>query len=479
MKFIWKLFFTFLIIHGGVFAQDAHEMLFSEVEQLYKQANLLNAVISAPESYANGLEEYGDAKQALKDGDDLEDIKEKITLSENYFKRAVEVAEMANETFADLFKARSDCKSIAADIEAKEDWVSAEELLSTCMKDFENGDIQDAKETANDAEKLYRKSELTAIKGKYLGEVRELIKKAGENDIQENAPVTFAKAQLLLQQAESELNDNRYDNEHAVRIIKQSKYESKHAMYIDKLIREMVEAEKSWEELILDSEKLLKTISDKYSLEVGFENGYEQAKEAVIAFVDGKEESIIDQKNTIAFQKEKIKSLETNIDSINTYLAGVLEEKSALQIKVDAFEKEKREFREVAELFSLSEAEVFRDGKNVVIRLISLVFDAGKSIIDPQYFAVLSKVQKAIEKFNQCTVSVEGHTDAQGSDDKNLDLSQERAEAVRQYLLANIDMNTTKLLAIGFGETKPVANNETEDGRRKNRRIDIVINPHN
>lgn len=479
MKSTWKVFFTLLIIVGGVYAQDAHEMLFSEVEQLYKQANSLNAVISAPESYANGLEEYGDAKQALKEGDDLEDVKEKIALCKNYFERAVEVATIANETFVDLFKSRSDCKSIAADIEAKEDWESAEESLLSAMRDFENGDIQDAKETAREAEKFYRKSELIAIKGNYLGEVRELIRDSEEKDIQENAPITFAKAQLLLQQAESELNDNRYENEHAVKIIKQAKYESKHALYLDKLIREMVEAEKSWEDVLLDSEKPFKAISDKYNLEIGFENGYDQAKEAIINLVDTKDAAFSDQKNVIAFKNTELNSLKEKYDSLSNYMAIVLEEKSLLQVKVDAFEKERREFQEVADLFTISEADVFKDGNNVVIRLASLVFNAGKSIIDPQYFALLSKVQKAIEKFDKCTVSVEGHTDAQGSDEKNLELSQERAEAVRQYLLANIDMNTTKLLAIGYGETKPVANNESEDGRRKNRRIDIIINPQN
>ncbi len=73
---------------------------------------------------------------------------------------------------------------------------------------------------------------------------------------------------------------------------------------------------------------------------------------------------------------------------------------------------------------------------------------------------------------------MEGHTDAFGSDETNLMLSQERADAVRKYLLANMrDLSREDVGAVGFGESRPVANNETAEGRAKNRRIDVVIRP--
>jgi outer membrane protein OmpA-like peptidoglycan-associated protein len=72
---------------------------------------------------------------------------------------------------------------------------------------------------------------------------------------------------------------------------------------------------------------------------------------------------------------------------------------------------------------------------------------------------------------------VEGHTDSYGSDASNLNLSQERADAVKAYLLANMSMDPSRIEAIGYGESKPIANNETAEGRAKNRRIEIVIHP--
>jgi OOP family OmpA-OmpF porin len=80
--------------------------------------------------------------------------------------------------------------------------------------------------------------------------------------------------------------------------------------------------------------------------------------------------------------------------------------------------------------------------------------------------------------FPACTVLVEGHTDSHGSDELNQKLSQERADAVKQYILANMDLPPSSIDAAGFGESKPIASNETPEGREKNRRIDLVITPN-
>ncbi|MFQ5638306.1 MAG: OmpA family protein [bacterium] len=86
-------------------------------------------------------------------------------------------------------------------------------------------------------------------------------------------------------------------------------------------------------------------------------------------------------------------------------------------------------------------------------------------------------MQQAINIFLDAKISVQGHTDSYGSDQTNLKLSQERAEAVRQYILANMGLDETRIAAVGYGESKPIANNETAAGRTKNRRIELVIHP--
>ena len=77
--------------------------------------------------------------------------------------------------------------------------------------------------------------------------------------------------------------------------------------------------------------------------------------------------------------------------------------------------------------------------------------------------------------FPGASLVVEGHTDANGSDSQNLILSQDRADAVKQYLVSNFGLDAEKVSSIGYGEARPVATNETASGRARNRRIDLVI----
>jgi OOP family OmpA-OmpF porin len=72
-------------------------------------------------------------------------------------------------------------------------------------------------------------------------------------------------------------------------------------------------------------------------------------------------------------------------------------------------------------------------------------------------------------------IVVEGHTDAQGRPDTNLQLSQERAEAVRGWLLQNSGLTPARVTALGYGADRPVATNDSEEGRALNRRIEIIL----
>jgi len=128
-------------------------------------------------------------------------------------------------------------------------------------------------------------------------------------------------------------------------------------------------------------------------------------------------------------------------------------------------------------MFGRNEARVFREGDNVILRLVGLSFTSGNSEIKQEDFDLLAKVEKAIDVFPRSELIIEGHTDSFGGDTSNQRLSQERAESVQQYMINAMRIASYRLIATGFGETNPVANNETESGRSRNRRIDIVIKP--
>ena len=103
-------------------------------------------------------------------------------------------------------------------------------------------------------------------------------------------------------------------------------------------------------------------------------------------------------------------------------------------------------------MFSRKEAQVLREANDIIIRLVGLNFAVGRSTIDPKHFQLLTKVQNAIRVFPESALTIEGHTDSYGSDQANLALSEKRAAAVKQYLLANMGLTPSKVGAVGFGE---------------------------
>ena len=174
----------------------------------------------------------------------------------------------------------------------------------------------------------------------------------------------------------------------------------------------------------------------------------------------------------------RIADMETEMNALDQRLGGASAERAALVQRLEAQARVREQFKQVEKMFSSREARVFREGDSVFLRLVGLTFDSGASQLKPENFDLLAKVEKAIDVFPRSELIIEGHTDAHGGDDLNQKLSQERAESVQQYMINAMRIPTYRLIAQGYGETRPVASNETVAGRKRNRRIDIRIKPN-
>jgi outer membrane protein OmpA-like peptidoglycan-associated protein len=108
------------------------------------------------------------------------------------------------------------------------------------------------------------------------------------------------------------------------------------------------------------------------------------------------------------------------------------------------------------------------------VALYGVLFDFNKVSLKPESDAVLSRVAKVLGAASALKVEVQGHTDSIGSDDYNLKLSDARAASVMAWLTAH-GVAAVRLSAKGYGETRPVASNDTDDGRAKNRRVEIAV----
>jgi chemotaxis protein MotB len=122
--------------------------------------------------------------------------------------------------------------------------------------------------------------------------------------------------------------------------------------------------------------------------------------------------------------------------------------------------------------------------KGLVITVVGdLVFDSGKAKIRPEAFSLLAKVSEVLkDNMAQFNIGIEGHTDnvpiRQSGWKSNWELSTARSLSVLHYLANDQGIAPERLSAIGYGEYRPVASNDTKDGRKQNRRVEIVILPN-
>lgn len=121
--------------------------------------------------------------------------------------------------------------------------------------------------------------------------------------------------------------------------------------------------------------------------------------------------------------------------------------------------------------------DVIRNGNDLILRMpSSITFPVGSYAIQPQFQSTLREVAQTLGGYNQTFVDVLGHTDATGSDSSNQTLSVNRAQAVANYLTSR-GVVRARIGVKGYGESAPIASNDTEEGRAQNRRVEIKIVP--
>ena len=123
----------------------------------------------------------------------------------------------------------------------------------------------------------------------------------------------------------------------------------------------------------------------------------------------------------------------------------------------------------------LEGAHVERIGEGIKITFDSgLLFDVNKAALQPEGLTNLNNLATILQKYPDTDVLIEGHTDATGTEEHNLDLSNQRAQSVANAL-AGKQVDATRFTLMGYGEGQPIASNDTDEGRQANRRVELAI----
>jgi outer membrane protein OmpA-like peptidoglycan-associated protein len=426
---------------------ELRSTFFKDADAAKAAADAVDAEWLAPRSYERGMREYEDAEKALERGRNIEYVRTNAAEAANYFTDAAKAAQLARTALAQALKSRQDAANAQAPKLSPDLWEDAQDKFGDAIRYLETGNLKSAKRREVEATTLYRDAELVAIKAQYLGETRQLLSEADRRRVGRYAPITLGKAKQLLADAERELNENRYDTDLPRSLAQQANYEAKHAIYLSEIVLKVRDKDLTPEQLVLLWEEQFRAVAGAADVIPDMHDGPDRLTAGLVTYIED-------------IRNEKQALEQENADN---------------QLRLADMEEE---LEQIERMFSNDEARVFRQGNTIIMRLVGLTFDSGSAQLKPANFDLLAKVEKAIDVFPRSELIIEGHTDSHGSDDLNQKLSQDRAESVQQYMINAMRIPSYRLIATGYGETRPVASNETASGREKNRRIDIVIKPN-
>jgi len=479
-----RLLVCALFSFGSVAAQDnLRNELFGEAEKVLAQARAKNAPLFAPVSFQKGMQYFQEGEDLYQRGRDLEQIREKLKNAAAYLAKALDNSKTGEAALSGVMAARSDADSAGAAKSVAELWNKAEAQFNKAARALENGDADAANRDAAEAQATYRAAELEAIKSNYLSPARVLLAKADQEGVREEAPKTLGKAHDLAVRVEDLLRQNRHDTDQARQLAREARYEAAHALYLFQAIKKMKKEGKTLEDAQLAAEEQFQRLAVLLGVQPRFDDGLEGPVSDAIAAIKERDANTLKdadqlrQAREIITEKEsEIGDLRRRVASMEGRLGTLTQSERGLQDRLNLKHQEEETIRQVSSMFSPGEGNVLRDGDHIIIRLYGLTFPVGKNTIEPEYYSLLTKVQDAVKKFPKCGVTIEGHTDSQGTNELNQTLSESRAKAVAEYLMANMGVE----LAVdhhGYGDSRPVASNTTPEGRAKNRRIDVVITP--
>jgi OOP family OmpA-OmpF porin len=121
----------------------------------------------------------------------------------------------------------------------------------------------------------------------------------------------------------------------------------------------------------------------------------------------------------------------------------------------------------------IKDFELVKEGMSITLR--GIYFDYNKATIKPESHSALADAAKILQENPGIKVEIQGHTDSDGSESYNQQLSERRAQSVVTYLIQNFAIEAMRLTAKGYGELNPVASNSTPEGKALNRRVEFFI----
>ena len=448
--------------------------------------------ILSPNWFAKAEASFGEAKTKAEKGTDLMDIREDMSDARTYLANAEDTAKVARTMLPEVIESRRLAR-VAGATELEKEYGQVEGEFLKLTEAIEKNNIKYTKKNAPKVNEAFLDLELMAIKNKTIGEVREVVQQVEKNDAKKYAPQAFELAQRHLNETDEFITANRYATD-------EMQKKADEAMFFANRAGVMTDQDKKLEkmkpeETYLWTEDIVKKITTQL-----------QARDSRDLDMDAQVTNILDSIGTLQDNNKQITgqlaatqnelaetktSYDAQIQELNQTLASlqsktievqktrnrILAEQKETAQKLEDERQFNQKFIKIQNYFRSDEAEVYKQGNQLILRLKGIQFPSGQAVIVRENYQLLGKVQRAIGEFEDASVVIEGHTDSVGSQESNVVLSKKRADAVKDYLIANKTIPANKVVTRGYGSEKPLASNATPEGRAVNRRIDVIVTP--
>ena len=454
---------------GGVPTGNPGELV-GQLEADLSRARTDQVDVLAPGLFNDAQSAFIKAKQGLDKGAKLKDIQNYVAQGSASLKKAEEIARVSRTILGETNKARDKALKVGAD-RLGEPYMDVENQYLKLTKAIENDNLSYAQKNAPKVQAAFRKVEIMAIKDTAIGKARKMMADADKAKIQKIAPAAYDDALQALNEADAYIGQNPYE----AGTISQK---AAHAEFMARRMMSISESGKKFKEMTPEASALyVEGLLARLGKTMKTSDLRDKGVDAQIRAMTGSVESLEQKNQSLEKNNQTYQARIADLEKQLTGLQGYSREQEAAKRKLAAERDFNEKFNNVQRFFRPDEAEVYKQGGRLVIRMRGIQFPVGQATLTPENYTLLSKVQQAIGTFGQPTVTIEGHTDSTGSAQMNQELSQKRAEAVKTYLVANKTLPANRIRATGYGPSRPLAPETTPEGRAMNRRIDVLITP--
>jgi outer membrane protein OmpA-like peptidoglycan-associated protein len=454
----------------------AQETTFKEVRQLADQAVTSRAELLSPRHFQEASQAWAEAQADSARKPSAERTNLKLVHAQQYFGQAIENARQVAVEFGEALAAYDSAQINKASESAPKSWEKGAALFSKMINLNEAGNVSQARQEFNATLMSLRQAELEAIQANLLGPARGTLEQAAKHKAEALAPISYKIAVSTIKQTEDSIAADRYNTNANKRLASEAAYSARHALYLAQRITELKKKE-DWENPILEFEGTVNEFSQALELRAQFDQGLDPPVETLRT----KLRILLEDRNRLQTrtvrQDSIIGLLEAETAKLSSQSGQYASELDSKRQELDRKKRFEDKFSRISALFKPGEGAVLQQGDRVVIRLMGLQFSSGKVELKKVNADLMNRVQQALAEFPERNIEVQGHTDSQGEEGANLELSQKRAQAVVNYLIEKMNIPDSRISALGLGETVPLVSNETAAGRAINRRIEIVLKP--